>query len=310
MGKNAIEIIELSKKYKSNKNLSLNHISLSVKEGEFFAFLGVNGAGKSTTINIISTLISKTSGGVFINGLDLDANADAIKEKIGVVFQKGILDDDLTVLDNLLIRGKLYNLNEKDLKKNINNICNELNMSYFINNKYGKLSGGEKRKADIARALILKPRILFLDEPTTGLDPKSRLDLWKIIKKIYKNNNMTIFLTTHYMEEVNDADRIAIIDKGNILAIDTPETLKSKYSNDTIKLTVSKHNKSLLEKKLDLKNIKYDFVVDTFIISIQNGIDFIEFINDNKKLISSVQILKGDMDNVFLNIVGRKLENE
>ena len=308
--KEVIKISNLTKVYNSNKVSAVDNISFNVHENEFFAFLGVNGAGKSTTINILCTLIKKTKGTIEICGYNIENDVDKIKDNIGVVFQNGLLDKELSVYDNLFFRGSLYGINKKDLKEKINFLSKKLSMEKFINQSYGELSGGQKRKSDIARALLTNPKILFLDEPTTGLDPKSRKDLWNVINNVRKEFKTTIFLTTHYMEEVNNADRVAIIDNGKILCIDTPENLKAKYSNDIVKITIKVSDKELLEDKLIKEKIEYEYLVDTFIITVKNSISLIDFISENKKHISSIEMRKGDMDSVFLNIVGRFFENE
>ncbi|MEG1027790.1 MAG: ATP-binding cassette domain-containing protein, partial [Oscillospiraceae bacterium] len=253
---------------------------------------------------------TKTSGEVSVCGYDVQKEVDKVRDNIGVVFQSGVLDDKLSVYDNLVIRGALFDVDKKTLVRRINNLANRLSMTDFLKRPYGKLSGGQKRKCDIARALISNPKILFLDEPTTGLDPQSRADLWQVIKDIRVEFNTTVFLTTHYMEEVNSADRVAIIDKGQLLCIDTPENLKSKYSYDIVKLTVKEDNQNEIEKALQSEKIEFEFCVDTFILHTKNGLELIELIAKLKPMLSSVEIIKGDMDSVFLNVVGRRFSNE
>ncbi len=305
MQESIIKIENLVKRYHSNQVNAVDNISFDVKKGELFAFLGVNGAGKSTTINILCTLLSKTSGNVLVCGYDAQKEIDKVKDNIGVVFQTGILDDVLSVYDNLVIRGKLFGIDKKTLIKRIDNLANRLSMTDFIKRPYGKLSGGQKRKSDIARALITNPKLLFLDEPTTGLDPQSRIDMWQVIKDIKTEFNTTIFLTTHYMEEVNGADRVAIIDKGQLLCIDTPENLKIKYSYDTIKLTVKDECQGEVESILRENGNDYEISAQTFTVTIKNGIDFIDVIAKMKPMLTAVEMIKGDMDSVFLNIVKR-----
>lgn len=308
MENNVIEIKNLVKQYKTAKVNAVDGISFNVQEGELFAFLGVNGAGKSTTINILSTLLEKTSGEVTVCGYDLNKEAEKVKNSIGIVFQDSVLDDKLTVYDNLLLRGALFNINKATLIKRINNLVDRLNMEDFLKRPYENLSGGQKRKCDIARALISNPKILFLDEPTTGLDPQSRKDMWKVIKDIRTTFHTTVFLTTHYMEEVNDADRVAIIDQGKLLCLDTPEQLKSKYSYDTVKLTVTKENFEPVKQQL--AHLDFNFAVDTFTLHTKNGLDLINLINQLKPLLASVEIIKGDMDSVFLNVVKKEDHHE
>ncbi|MEG2044794.1 MAG: ABC transporter ATP-binding protein [Clostridia bacterium] len=304
-----IKIRDLTKCYSAGIK-AVDGISFDVYEGELFAFLGVNGAGKSTTINILCTLLTKTSGDVLVCGFDVLKEIDKVKDKIGVVFQNGVLDDKLSVYDNLVIRGSLFGIDKKTLLKRIENLANRLSMNEYLKRPYEKLSGGQKRKCDIARALISNPKILFLDEPTTGLDPQSRMDMWQVIRDIRDEFHTTVFLTTHYMEEVNGANRVAIIDKGKLLCIDTPENLKSHYSYDTVRLTADKKNQKEVEKAIISKELDFQFDVDTFTINVKSGLEIISLISDVRSLLSSVEIIKGDMDSVFLNVVGRRFSNE
>lgn len=305
-----IRIKNLTKQYNSAQVNAVDGISFDVNKGELFAFLGVNGAGKSTTINILCTLLSKTDGEVSICGFDVQKEAEKVKSNIGVIFQNGVLDEKLSVYDNLVIRGALFGIDKKTLSKRIDNLANRLTMTDFLKRPYGKLSGGQKRKCDIARALISNPKILFLDEPTTGLDPQSRADMWQVIKDIRSEFHTTVFLTTHYMEEVSGADRVAIIDKGKLLCIDTPENLKSQYSQDTVKLTAKENHEKEIENALKLQKIEFEFSVDTFTVHTKNGIDLIDQISQLKTMLSSVEMIKGDMDSVFLNVVGRRFSHE
>ena len=305
MGEVIIKVKDLIKQYNSNQVKAVDGISFDVKKGELFAFLGVNGAGKSTTINILCTLLSKSSGEVSLCGYDIEKDIENVKNNIGIVFQNGILDEMLSVYDNLIIRGTLFGIDKKTLIKRIDNLKNRLSMSDFIKRPYGKLSGGQKRKSDIARALISNPKILFLDEPTTGLDPQSRIDMWQVIKDIRNEFNTTVFLTTHYMEEVNGADRVAIIDKGKLLCIDTPEELKIKYSYDTIKLIVKSEYKNEVENILRENKSNFEILDQTITIIIKDGIDMIDIIAKIKPMLISVEIIKGDMDSVFLNVIKR-----
>lgn len=309
MGDSVIKINGLFKQYHATAVKAVDAISFEVKQGELFAFLGVNGAGKSTTINILCTLLKKTGGEVSVCGFDIETQADKVKNSIGIVFQNGVLDENLSVYDNLMIRGSLFGIDKKTIVKRIENLSVRLNMSDFLKRPYGKLSGGQKRKSDIARALISNPKVLFLDEPTTGLDPQSRLDLWRVIQEIRAQFHTTVFLTTHYMEEVNGADRVAIIDRGKLLCMDTPENLKAKFSTDIVKLTADGSHRSAVEDELKAQGISYDFLVDTFIIHTKNGLSLIDTVAKLKPILSSVEMIKGDMDSVFLNVVGRRFEN-
>lgn len=305
-----IEIDNLVKRYKSSGANAVDGVSFDVREGELFAFLGVNGAGKSTLINILCTLISKTGGSVKVCGFDIDKQGDDIRRSIGVVFQSNVMDAQLSVYDNLAVRATFYNLTKEQIKERINGLAKRLGMSDYLNRPYGKLSGGQRRKCDIARALIAGPRILFLDEPTTGLDPQSRIDMWDMIQDIRKQFQTTVFMSTHYMEEANIADRVAIIDKGKLLCLDTPQSLKSKYSHDTVKLTILPDTAGIVEEKLKTLTVPYMFSSDTFIMHIKNSVDIIDTVYKLKPHLKGLEIIKGDMDSVFLNVVGRRFDNE
>ncbi len=224
-----IKVENLFKSYDSVK--AVNGISFTVREGSLFSFLGTNGAGKSTTINILTTLIQKTSGNVTVGGFDIEHNPEKIRGLIGVVFQDSVLDPLLTVRENLSVRGSLYGFNGAKLKNSVNTAAKITGVEEFISRPYGKLSGGQRRRADIARALIHLPKLLFLDEPTTGLDPKTRRDIWQLIRDLQRTNGMTVFLTTHYMEEAADSEEIVIIHKGVIKAKGTPLELKMNCVN-------------------------------------------------------------------------------
>lgn len=221
-----IEVKGLKKRYGATE--AVKGITFDVDKGSLFAFLGVNGAGKSTTINILSTLMRQDEGQVIINGNSLGKEDKKIRNEIGVVFQNGVLDELLTIKENLSVRGSFYGYSGSELEERINKASEITGCSDILHKKYGKLSGGQKRRADIARALINQPHILFLDEPTTGLDPKTRQSIWQTIATMQKKNSMTVFLTTHYMEEAANADKITILKKGEIILEGTPNKLKEK----------------------------------------------------------------------------------
>lgn len=298
---NYLEVRNLNKFY--GELHAVKDVSFNVKKGAFFAFLGPNGAGKSTTINIITTLLSKNTGEIILDGYDIEENVEEIRKKIGIVFQTNMLDTRLSVKENLLIRGGFYKIPIKELNKKIDNLVIELSMNGFINQKYGKLSGGQKRRADIARALIHEPELLILDEPTTGLDPKTRKDVWIYIEKLRKRK-MTIFLTTHYMEEASKASDVVIINDGKVVAQGSPEVLKDKYSHDTLRLYGSKDE---IISYLRSSNLEFD--ENENIISVKiSSLESIKHINNLKSNLDSYELLKGSMDDVFINITGRNLE--
>ncbi len=295
---NVIEVNNLSKSYGNLK--AVDNISFNVVEGELFAFLGVNGAGKSTTINMICNITKPDSGDIKICGSSITSKE--AKEAIGVVFQGSVLDDRLTVLENLKSRAAYYNLTKEYTNKRIQELIDLLDLNEIINKKYKNLSGGQRRRCDIARALIHNPKILFLDEPTTGLDPKSRIMVWSVIDNLRKNANLTVFLTTHYMEETKDANRVVIIDHGHILVNDTPIKLKEKYTSNYLKIYTDKNSE--IEKKLN----KFEYKTNAYYIPFDSSKDVIDFIDKNKDLLTDFEVIKGDMDDVFLNVTGKELE--
>lgn len=232
---NIIEIKNLRKSYKDVK--AVKGIDFYVEEGKLFALLGPNGAGKSTTIDMICTALKPDSGSITVDGKSVGKDDNAIRKEIGIVFQDNFLDPILTVGENISIRGSFYGLKGNELKNAVKKVCETVGITDLMKRPYGKLSGGQRRRADIARALVNTPKILFLDEPTTGLDPQSRQNVWQMITKLQKENNMTVFLTTHYMEEVTDADYVIVIDSGEIVAKGTPATLKEKYAKNYLHIT-------------------------------------------------------------------------
>jgi multidrug/hemolysin transport system ATP-binding protein len=279
--------------------LAVNDISFSVRRGSLFAFLGPNGAGKSTTINIMTTLLDANSGKVYLNEQTDDVY---FRNKIGVVFQNNVLDNDLTVKENLIYRGSLY-MNDKNLVlKRYQELKSYLNFGEFENQRYKTLSGGQKRRAEIARALFSNPEILLLDEPTTGLDPETRQIVWKVIDDLKNNHGMTIFLTTHYMEEASNADHVVIINKGKIVCEGTPAQLKQKYSYDRLKVVPI--DKKIMVDFLSTIQRPYEKIADQYIMAVEDAKDAISLINQMKDNIKQFEVLKGTMDDVFINVVG------
>jgi multidrug/hemolysin transport system ATP-binding protein len=275
-----IEVENLVKNYGDIK--AVNGISFAVEKGSLFSFLGTNGAGKSTTINILTTLLQKTSGRVNVGGFDIDKDSEKIRSLIGIVFQDSILDKELTVYENLCVRASLYP-DIKNIKEAAKRAIKLTGIDY-ANRRYKALSGGQRRRADIARALVHTPEILFLDEPTTGLDPKTRRDIWELIRGLQKEHGTSVFLTTHYMEEAAESDNIVIIEKGEIRAEGTPVSLKEKYCTDKLKVLFKNGEK-----------IERD---------IQRTTDAIPFIIENKDEIENIEIINGTLDDVFINLSG------
>ncbi|MCL2321008.1 MAG: ATP-binding cassette domain-containing protein [Oscillospiraceae bacterium] len=295
------KIIEVSSLYKKFNNVTaVNGIDFSVNEGSLFAFLGENGAGKSTTIEILCTLLKSDGGEVIVDGYKLGREDDKIRNSIGIVFQDNLLDPLLTVRENLLYRGGLYKSKGKKLKTLVDNALEITSAKEFSKRAYGKLSGGERRRVDIARALMNTPKILFLDEPTTGLDPSIRKDIWDMINKLKKENNMTIFLTTHYMEEANIADFIVVMNHGKIIERGSPIDLKERYSMDLLKVK-PKFREDVL---YILNENNMDFFEDgeVFVVKLNSTLESIDKLKLFKDKISNLEVLNGTMDDVFINI--------
>lgn len=297
--KNIIEISHLNKTFVEVK--AVQDLSFQVRDGELFAFLGVNGAGKSTTINIMCGQLSKDTGSVYIGGTDLDTDPDSIKRSLGVVFQNSVLDKDLSVWDNLQSRAALYGITGKDFKERLAELAKLLEFENLLKRTVGKLSGGQRRRVDIARALIHRPKILILDEPTTGLDPQTRNILWKVVGNLRKNEGMTVFLTTHYMEEAADADYVVILDSGKIVAEGTPLTLKNTYTGDFITIY------SIQESQIKEIGAPYEAIRDAYRISVPNTAEATKLILQYPELFKDYEITKGKMDDVFLAVTGKKL---
>ncbi len=301
---NAIEINGLKKSFGTVK--AVDDINFKVKEGSLFAFLGENGAGKSTTINIISTLLLKDEGEVFVDGLNIDKQASEIRSKIGIVFQGYVLDKRLSVKDNLKIRASYYGIYGEAWKKRFAELSEVFSLDEIKGREYGKLSGGQRRRVDIARALINRPKILILDEPTTGLDPQTRKTVWEIISNVKNETGMTVFLTTHYMEETAKADTVVIIDSGKIIAEGSPVRLKDKYSSDYIKIYYPKNE--TVEKSL--AGYEYSYVDNFYKVKVASSVEAKEFVLAHGNILNDFEIIKGDMDDVFLNVTGKKLGGE
>ena len=297
--KNIIEISSLNKTFGDVKAVS--DLSFKVKEGELFAFLGLNGAGKSTTISIMCGQLAKDSGKVIIDGEDLDKSVDKIKCDLGVVFQNSVLDKALTVKENLKSRAALYGITGRQFEKRLGELSSLLEFEDLLKRTVGKLSGGQRRRIDIARALLHKPKILILDEPTTGLDPQTRKTLWNVVSKLRKENQMTVFLTTHYMEEAADADYVVILDSGKISAEGTPLQLKNTYSGDFITLYGAQ------KEQVETLGLTYEIIRDAYRIEVQNTAAATQLIVRYPDIFNDYEITKGNMDDVFLAVTVKKL---
>lgn len=295
---NIIEIRNLNKSFGDIK--AVNNLSFDVKEGELFAFLGVNGAGKSTTINIICGQLRYDSGSIIIDGNNI--NNKNTKNALGIVFQNSVLDKALTVYDNLESRAALYGIYGSKFKARLNELAELLDFKDLLKRTVGKLSGGQLRRIDIARALLHNPKILILDEPTTGLDPQTRKTLWNVISMLRKEKNMTVFLTTHYMEEAAEADYVVIIDSGKISAKGTPLELKNAYTGDFITLYGAK------DSEIKLLGCAYEKLRDSVCrVSVENTESATKLILKYPEIFRDYEITKGKMDDVFLSVTGKKL---
>ncbi len=297
---NIIEISNLDKSF--GEVHAVNNLSFRVKKGELFAFLGVNGAGKSTTISIMCGTLAKDNGTVLIDGKNIETQMPEIASELGVVFQSSALDKQLTVKDNLLSRASLYGIYGEKAKQRIAELSKLLDFENLLNRTLGKLSGGQRRKIDVARALLHNPKILILDEPTTGLDPQTRKTLWQVINNLRKEQNMTVFLTTHYMEETVDADYVVILDSGKIVAEGTPIFLKNKYTGDYITVYGAK------EEDIKKLGLPFERVNDSFRVEVKDSLQARDLIVKYPEIFTDFELVKGKMDDVFLAVTGKNLQ--
>lgn len=296
-------ILQIKNLHKSFGEIhAVNGLSINVKKGQLFAFLGLNGAGKSTTISIICGHQTKDAGEIYIDGKNLDENLDKVKSEIGVVFQFSVLDKVLSVYDNLKTRASLYGLNHEQFTARLDELDKLLNINCLLKRTFGKLSGGEKRRVDLARALINNPKILILDEPTTGLDPQTRKMVWNAINKLRKTNQITVFLTTHYMEETDDADYVVILDKGKIVGEGTPIELKNRYTGDFVILY------NVQKEDIEKLKLPYTKIAGGYKLTVENTKQATELIRANDKLFNDFEVIKGNMDDVFLACTGKNLK--
>ncbi len=296
-----IEVSGLTKSYRDVQ--AVRGIDFYVDAGTLFAFLGPNGAGKSTTIDMICTLLKPDEGKVTVNGHELSKDDAKIRESIGVVFQDSILDSLLTVKENLSGRAAFYGLRGEKLKQAVKRAAHEAEVESFLDRPYGKLSGGQRRRADIARALVNTPKILFLDEPTTGLDPQTRQSVWNTIRSLQKQEGVTVFLTTHYMEEAAGADYVAVIDKGLITAKGTPAELKDRYSSDQLKIKPT--DMDALKAYLRGLNISCETAGGMVSVPLKRTVDALPILKGCEELISVFEVLSGSMDDAFIAITGK-----
>lgn len=298
-----IQVNHLKKYFKEIK--AVDDISFRVKKGELYGFLGVNGAGKSTTINMLCTLLNSSGGEVNICGYQLGKDDREIRRRIGIVFQDNTLDNNLTVKENLVTRAALYCQDKNLIKDSLDYVCNILDMEPLMKRQFKKLSGGQKRRCEIAKALMQRPEILFLDEPTTGLDPQTRQSVWESIERLRTEENMTVFLTTHYMEEAAKAQYIAIMEAGKIAAQGTPSKLKETYAHDMLRLIPE--DEQALERQLRQAGLSYEKKSNHIKIILPDTIHSLEILGLVKENLRAFEVIQGTMEDVFLNITGKSL---
>lgn len=301
-GNNIIEISGLVKRF--GDLTAVDGVSFNVRRGELFAFLGVNGAGKSTTISVLCGQLSRDGGTVKVDGYDIDTDMDKIKSEIGVVFQSSVLDKALGIKSNLKSRAALYGIFGAEFERRYAELSEMLGLKELEKRSVGKLSGGQRRRCDVARALLHKPKILILDEPTTGLDPQTRKTVWSVIDGLRQRGDMTVFLTTHYMEEAADADYVVIIDKGKVSAQGTPVELKNKFTGDF----VSFYGKTEDELKVLGKPLQH--IAGGYRIEVKDTAEATELIIKYPKLFTDYEVSKGKMDDVFLAATGVRGESD
>jgi ABC-2 type transport system ATP-binding protein len=320
-----IKVNNLVKAYKNSIVPAVRGISFEVKEGEFFGFLGPNGAGKSTTIKILTTLMSKSSGSVSIAGLDVDKDPQKIRRLIGVQSQETALDQDLTGYENLMLQGHLQHMSGQTLDKRANELLSLVTLEDVAYKRAAFYSGGMKKRLDLATSLIHNPKILFLDEPTTGLDPQSRAAIWSYLKRLNKEGGITIFLTTQYMEEADRlCDRLSIIDNGQIVAQGTPEEMKREISADAVSLTIA-NGRDVVDSGHTIdtaKQVLSRIGGVTEIIDSDNGLtvygqngafmvpEIVRALDNAEVRISSINIATPTLDDVFLKHTGRRIRTE
>jgi ABC-2 type transport system ATP-binding protein len=300
---NSIEVKNFTKKF--GDFTAVDDISFNVEQGSIFAFLGPNGAGKSTTINTLCTIQEKTSGELKINGNDVTHQKDRVREDIGIVFQDSTLDGKLTVKENLKLHCDFYNVPKIEVKERIDFALDLVNLTDWGKVPVDTLSGGMKRRAEIARGLVHFPKVLFLDEPTTGLDPQSRVNVWDYIRNLQKQKDITVFFTTHYMEEAEICDKVAIIDHGKIVAHDSPYNLRKQFTSSKMRIKTS--DKDGLVKYLCSHKIKYKPDDERIVVYATDTDDVLEIVSLFKSTIEDIEINKGTLNDVFIAITGKEI---
>lgn len=303
MASNMIEVTNFTKKY--GDFAAVDNVSFYVEEGTIFAFLGPNGAGKSTTINTLCTILNKTDGCLKINGHDVTEDQDKVRKEIGIVFQDSILDSNLTIEENLKLHCDFYQVPKDEIKERIGFVLELVDLKEWRKAPVKSLSGGMKRRVEIGRGLVHYPKVLFLDEPTTGLDPQTRANIWDYIHNLQKQKNITIFLTTHYMDEAEICNKVAIIDHGKIVAFDTPYQLKREYTSDTVRIKTSQEE--AFSRYLKERSIQYRFNEGLFTIYSKELGEVLEMVSVFKTFITDFEVYKGTLNDVFIAITGKEI---
>lgn len=303
----AIKVANLKKYFKDVK--AVDDISFQIEQGELFGFLGVNGAGKSTTINMLCTLFPPTDGQVEVCGYRLGRENEVIRRSIGVVCQNNSLDNRLSVRENLMIRGKFYEKDNAKIRKKMEEAIEIMKLQDICGRRFAKLSGGQKRRCEIAAALLHTPEILFLDEPTTGLDPATRKLVWESVEQMRKELNMTVFLTTHYMEEAARATNIAIMDAGHIMEQGTPFDLKERYAKDKLRLSATAGKEEELQQILEEQKHSFRIKESCLTLTLKDSMQALPILERCREVLAGFEMVQGTMDDVFLNVTGRTLEN-
>ncbi|SIS60149.1 ATP-binding cassette domain-containing protein [Salimicrobium flavidum] len=301
-----ISVKDLTKTYKQTE--AVKAINFEVEEGEIFGFLGPNGAGKSTTINMICTMLKPTSGSITINGYDVKKDKDKVRASIGIIFQENTLDEKLTANENLMLHCRFYKVPKDKRQERIREVLEIVDLVEVSKQRVETFSGGMKRRLEIARGLLHYPKVLFLDEPTVGLDPQTRSHLWEYILKLKKKEGITMFLTTHYLDEAEISDRVAIMDQGDIIAIDSPTALKDQLGGDMIELSTEDNDQALREIDEKVSGAEVSVEGDTIHLKVESSDAFISsFIKTLEIPITRLNIRKPTLNDVFLAFTGRKI---
>ena len=305
-----MQIIEVKNLYKSYKKIeAVKGISFSVNQGEIFGYLGPNGAGKTTTINVLCTLLKQSSGEAYLDNLEISRNQGEIRKQIGLVFQDTTLDDYLTAEENIKFHGYAYNMPKNLLAQRTENLLKMMDLWDRRKENVRSYSGGMKRRLEIARGLLHLPKVLFLDEPTLGLDPQTRRKIWDHINEIRLKDKITIFMTTHYMDEAENCNRIAIIDHGKIIALNSPEGLKIDLGGDTVQITTE--NVSEAEKEIKSLNLKPTITNNNISFQVPNGNEFLpNFVQNFQQKIISIELRRPTLDDVFISLTGKAIREQ